>query len=57
MRDPATCNHQTATLVFERNGTRLHPNIWMVERCMDCDQELDRRKVSRDYAVYSKRTD
>jgi prophage tail gpP-like protein len=57
MKVPQACEHQTATLVFERNGTRLHPNIWMVERCLDCNQELDRRKVSRDYAVYSKRAD
>lgn len=57
MKNPDHCEHQTATLVFERNGTRLHPNIWMVERCLDCNHELDRRKVSRDYAVYSKRAD
>ncbi len=57
MNPPTGCKHQTATLVFERSGTRLHPNIWMVERCMDCNAELDRRKVSRDYAVYSKRSD
>jgi hypothetical protein len=57
MKKPQECEHQMATLVFERNGTRLHPNIWMVERCLDCNQELDRRKVSRDYAVYSKRAD
>lgn len=57
MKDPETCPHNTVTLVFKRNGTRLHPNVWMEERCLDCDHELDRRKVSRGYDVYSKRAD
>lgn len=57
MKNPETCEHRAVTIVFRRDGTRLHPNVWMEERCMDCDQELDRKKVSRGYDVYSKRAD
>lgn len=48
------CDHRWTTIVFKRNGTRLHPNVWMEERCMDCDLEIDRKRVSRYYDVYSK---
>lgn len=44
---PVECMHLTSTIVFKRNGTRLHPNVWMEERCIDCDLELDRKRVSR----------
>lgn len=47
MKDPATCPHTTATIEFKRNGTRLHPNVWMEERCLDCCQVLDTKKMTR----------
>ncbi len=55
MLEQKVCLHITATLVFLREGSRLRPKVWMVEQCLDCGQELDRVKVSKDYAVYSKR--
>ena len=54
---PVQCAHYTTTIVFRRSGTRLHPNVWMEERCLDCDVEIDRKRVSRGYDVYSKRAD
>lgn len=51
------CAHRVATLVFERSGTRLRPKVFMVERCMDCNQELDRKRFPSSYDVYSKRVD
>jgi hypothetical protein len=43
------CNHKRSVVVFERGGSKLHPRAWMVERCEACDQELDRRSVSRSW--------
>ncbi len=57
MLEPNNCLHLTATLVFKREGSRLRPTVWMIEQCLDCAQELDRVKVGKDYAVYSKRAD
>jgi hypothetical protein len=42
---------------IERNGPILHPQVWMVARCMDCDLELDRKKAGRGYDVYSTKRD
>lgn len=51
----ASCPHATATVVFSRSGTRLRPIIAMLEVCLDCGKELDRKKVNRGFDVYSKR--
>jgi hypothetical protein len=51
------CCHQVATLAFERTGTRLHPRVFMVERCIDCAKELDRKKFPSMYDVYSRRSE
>jgi hypothetical protein len=57
MMAPANCMHLSATLVFLREGTRLHPKVWMIEQCVDCHAELDRLKLSKDYAVSTRRPD
>ena len=51
------CRHQTATIVFERSGTRLHAKVFMVERCIDCAKELDRKRFPSSFDVYSRRVD
>lgn len=47
MKDPATCQHPSVTITFRRNGTRLHPNVWMEEICLDCLKVLDTKKLTR----------
>jgi hypothetical protein len=42
-----TCAHVNVTIAFRRNGTRLHPNVWMEEVCLDCGQVLDHKKLTR----------
>ncbi len=49
-RNPEQCAHALTTIVFRRNGTRLHPNVWMEEQCLDCSQVLDTKRVSRSFA-------
>lgn len=57
MSAPAECRHPYANISIERNGSRLHPSVWLVERCLDCNKELDRKKAPRGSDVYSKRVD
>jgi hypothetical protein len=53
---PEVCVHAKVTIAFRRNGTRLHPNVWMEEVCLDCAEVLDKKRLTRgEYA--SKRGD
>jgi hypothetical protein len=56
MLAPDKCPHAAATLAFERSGTRLHPKVFMIERCTDCAKELDRKRFSSTYET-SRRPD
>lgn len=51
----AACSHSTAAIDITRTGGRLSTKVWFVERCMNCGQELDRKRAPRSYDVYSKR--
>jgi hypothetical protein len=51
------CVHCTTTIVFRRNGTRLHPNVWMEEVCVDCGEVVDQKRVSRSFADGPSRRD
>jgi hypothetical protein len=53
----ATCAHAHAAIGVERSGSRLSPKVFFVERCLDCSAELDRKKATRGYDVYSRRDD
>lgn len=57
MIDAAECQHASATIKFVRSGTRLHPKVWMEERCVDCDSELDRKTLTRGVDGASRRKD
>jgi hypothetical protein len=46
---PVECMHVTSTILFRRNGTRLHPNVWMEEVCVDCGFKIDQKRVSRSF--------
>lgn len=52
-----SCAHNTHVLKIERSGPRLHPLVHLVDRCMDCDMEFDRKKAGRGYDVYSTKRD
>lgn len=52
-----SCSHLSTTVYFKRNGTRLHPNVWMEEICIDCDVIIDTKRVSRSFAEGSSRRD
>lgn len=43
----AKCPHAMSTIAFQRTGTRLHPVVLMIEYCIDCAAELDRKRISR----------
>lgn len=51
------CAHVNVTIAFRRNGTRLHPNVWMEEVCLDCCKVLDTKKLSRGDYVAKGRAD
>jgi hypothetical protein len=51
------CTHNMQGLYIERTGSRLHPQVWIVLRCLTCDTEFDRKKATRGMDVYSKRVD
>jgi predicted Zn-ribbon and HTH transcriptional regulator len=39
--------HLTHVVVLRREGTRLKPALFMVDECMDCGIEFDRKRVTR----------
>ena len=41
------CPHAMSTVTFSRWGTRLHPEVWLIEVCLTCHAELDRKRMSR----------
>ena len=47
MKDVALCQHERVTIAFRRNGTRLHPNVWMEEVCLECLEVIDRKTLTR----------
>lgn len=47
MSGVAECLHLEVTIAFRRNGTRLHPNVWMEEICLSCEKVIDKKKVQR----------
>ena len=49
--------HLTHVVVLRREGSKINPQIFMVEECMDCAIEFDRKKVSRAFGAYSTRTE
>lgn len=51
------CLHTHAVISFEREGSRFHTSVWMVERCIECGKLMDRTKAPRGYDVYSNRVD
>lgn len=44
-----SCQHAESTLKFERGGTKLRPKAWMVEVCIQCAQEIDRKSIARSW--------
>lgn len=55
MTTQKVCAHVNVTIEFRRNGTRLHPNVWMEEICLECREVLDKKKFSRgDYSARGK---
>lgn len=57
MIDENPCMHFTHVVVMRREGSKVNPKIFMVEECMDCQTEFDRKKVSRASGVYASRND
>lgn len=53
MKEVTGCPHQQVTFVFRRSGTHLHPKVWMEERCVACDLELDRKPLTRGAFLYA----
>ena len=47
MKDAARCEHDQVTIAFRRDGTRLHPNVWIEEVCLACTKVLDRKTLTR----------
>jgi hypothetical protein len=45
--DGSDCPHAQPVIAFERDGSFLHQTSWMVMRCVDCGQLLDRKRLSR----------
>jgi hypothetical protein len=43
----ATCAHVQTSIGLERSGSRLNPKVCLVERCLCCLTELDRKKLTR----------
>lgn len=43
-----TCSHSQTGIAFERDGQYLHATVWIVMRCLDCLQILDRKRLGRD---------
>lgn len=54
MIDAKSCMHLTHVVVLKRVGTRLKPALFMVEECMDCQTEFDRKKVTRAFGAAGK---
>lgn len=49
------CPHTDTTLIFLRGGTKLRPKAWMVEVCIVCQVELDRKSIARSWDGASKK--
>jgi len=49
------CPHPYVAIGIERSGRIGAVRVFFVERCMDCGQELGRKRAARGYDVYSKR--
>jgi hypothetical protein len=41
------CAHVETCVGLERTGSRLNPTVALVERCMCCAHEIDRKKLTR----------
>jgi hypothetical protein len=48
------CAHPYLAKRFVREGKPLNGKVFMVACCMDCGEELDRKRVGRGFDVYSK---
>jgi hypothetical protein len=47
MLEQQLCKHPESSVGMERSGSRLHPKVYLVERCCECARELDRKSMSR----------